>query len=99
MTVYAIAQITITDREAYNRYQSRFMDVFNRFKGRLLAADEKPQVFEGRWDWQKMVLMSFPDEAAFRDWAESPEYQAIAIDRKAGSNGVVLLVQGIGKPA
>ena len=97
MTVYAIAQITITDRVAYNRYQAHFIEVFSRYKGRLLAADEHPVVIEGQWDREKLILMSFPDEAAFREWAGSPDYQAIAVDRKAGSNGVVVLVQGIGK--
>ena len=96
MPVYAIAQITITDRAAYDRYQARFMDVFSRYRGRVLAADESPQVVEGTWDRQKVVLLSFPDEAAFREWAESPAYQEIAQDRHAGSNGVVLLVKGVG---
>ncbi len=96
MTVYAVAQISITDRTAYNRYQSRFMDVFARFKGHLLAADEAPQVLEGAWDRQKIVMMAFPDEAAFRDWMHSPAYQEISKERLAGSNGVVLLVKGFG---
>ena len=95
MTVYAIAQLTITDRTAYNRYQSRFMSVMNLYKGRLLAADEHPQVVEGQWDREKLVLLSFPDEAAFREWADSPDYQEIAKDRKAGSTAVILLVKGI----
>ena len=95
MTVYAIAQLTITDRAVYNRYQSRFMSVMNRYKGRVLAADEHPQVVEGQWDREKLVLLSFPDEAAFREWADSPDYQEIAKDRKAGSTAVVLLVKGI----
>ena len=94
--VYAIAQLTITDRATYNRYQSRFMSVMTKFKGRVLAADEKPQVVEGTWDREKVVLLSFPDEAAFREWAESPEYMEIAKDRKAGSDAVVLLVKGMG---
>ncbi|MGA8073208.1 MAG: DUF1330 domain-containing protein [Candidatus Acidiferrales bacterium] len=95
MTVYAIAQLTITDRTAYNRYQSRFMSVMNRYNGRVLAADEHPQVVEGSWDREKLVLLSFPDEAAFHEWADSPDYQEIAKDRKAGSTAVVLLVKGI----
>ena len=94
--VYAIAQLTITDRATYNRYQAKFMGVMKQFKGHVLAADEKPQVVEGRWDREKVVLLSFPDEAAFREWAESPEYLEIAKDRKAGSDAVVLLVKGIG---
>jgi uncharacterized protein (DUF1330 family) len=94
--VYAIAQLTISDRTAYNRYQARFMGVMSKYKGRVLAADEHPQVVEGAWDREKVVLLSFPDEAAFREWAESPEYREIAKDRKAGADAVVLLVKGIG---
>lgn len=93
--VYAIAQLRITDRAAYNRYQARFMDVMRKFKGRLLAADEAPRIIEGAWDREKVVLLEFPDEPAFREWAESPEYLEIAKDRKAGSEAVVLLVKGI----
>lgn len=95
MTVYAIAQITINDRDAYMRYQSRFMDVFARFNGRLLAADEQPKIIEGEWPHQKLILMSFPDEASFRAWSDSPAYREIAKDRKAGAPGVVILAKGL----
>ncbi|ARG55390.1 MULTISPECIES: DUF1330 domain-containing protein [Mycobacterium] len=95
MTVYAIAQLRFTDRAAYDRYQTRFMEVFRRHPGTLLAADDSPQVIEGRWDHQKVVLMSFPDEAAFHGWAQSPEYQEISQDRWAGADTVVLLAQGL----
>lgn len=98
MTVYAIAQLTITDRPTYQRYQERFMGVMNKYKGCLLAADESPRVVEGAWDRQKVVLMSFPDEQSFYEWAESPEYQEIAKDRKAGADAVVLLVKGRPEP-
>jgi uncharacterized protein (DUF1330 family) len=30
VTVYAIAALKFTDRDAYNRYQAAFMDVFRR---------------------------------------------------------------------
>jgi uncharacterized protein (DUF1330 family) len=95
VTVYAIAQLRFTDRAAYGRYQARFMEVFNRHQGTLLAADESPQVVEGQWDRDKVVLMSFPDEAAFRGWAESAEYQEISRDRRAGGEAVVLLAKGL----
>lgn len=96
MSVYVIAQISITDRAAYNRYQSRFLDVFRKFKGELLAADEKPEVVEGEWRREKVVLMKFPDKAAFEEWAYSPEYEEIVKDRSAGSEAVVLLVKSFG---
>lgn len=93
MSVYVIAQISIHDRESYNKYQPRFLDVFKKFKGKLLAADENPQVIEGVWERDKVILLEFPDEESFREWAFSDEYRKIAKDRKAGSNGAVLLVK------
>lgn len=94
MPVYALAQLTIHDRAAYGRYLERFMGVFSRFRGRVLASDENPVVLEGTWSHQKVVLLSFPDVDAFRAWAESSDYQEIARDRKAGATAVVLLVHG-----
>ena len=89
MTVYAIAQLKMIDRAAYDRYQARFFDVFKKFNGRLLSADEKPAIVEGAWDRDKLVLMSFPDETAFHAWADSPEYLEISKDRKTGAQAVV----------
>lgn len=95
MTVYALAQLRFTDRATYDRYQARFMEVFVGFAGRLLAADERPQVVEGAWPYEKLVLMSFPDEPAFRAWADSPAYRDIARDRLAGAETVVVLARGV----
>lgn len=96
MTVYVLAQLSMKDRSSYDRYQARFMEVFQRHRGRLLVADEAPAVLEGTWDRDKVVLMSFPDEPAFREWAESPGYLEIAKDRKRGADSVVLLLKGAG---
>jgi uncharacterized protein (DUF1330 family) len=97
MSVYAIAQLWIHDPVIYGRYVARFMDVFKNYKGRVLVADESPIMIEGKWDGHKVVVVSFPDEVSFREWAESPEYLEIAKDRKAGANSVIVLVKGIEK--
>jgi len=93
--VYAIAQLWIHDRAVYGRYMDAFMGVMKNYKGRVLVADDDPKVLEGTWDGNKIVVISFLDEASFRDWAESPEYLEIAKDRKAGAKSVIVLVKGI----
>ena len=98
VTVYVIVQLKMTDRAAYDRYQACFFDVFRKFNGRLLSADEHPAVLEGIWDRDKLVRMSFPDAAAFHAWADSPEYLEISSDRKAGAQGIVLLAKGLAAP-
>lgn len=95
MSVYIIAQLKFTERTRYDRYQSRFMGVFTKFKGRLLVADERPVVLEGEWPRDKVVIMEFPDAEAAREFQESPEYREIAVDRNAGADAVVLTVRGV----
>jgi uncharacterized protein (DUF1330 family) len=95
MSVYAIAQLWIHDPVTYGRYVNQFMEIFKNYKGRVLVADENPVIVEGPWDGNKVVVVSFPDEASFREWAESPDYLEIAEDRKAGAKSVIVLVKGI----
>jgi uncharacterized protein (DUF1330 family) len=93
--VYVIAQLTIHDRARYDRYAAGFMDVLRQFGGRLLVSDESPRVVEGTWRGDKIVVLSFADEASFEAWSSSDAYRTIAQDRIAGSEGPVLMVRGI----
>jgi len=94
MSCYVLAQLKFRDLAAYRRYQARFFEVMGPFKGRLLVADEAPQVLEGSWQRDKVVLIWFADEAAFREWESSEAYQRIARDRMAGADTVSLLLRG-----
>ncbi len=94
MTVYVIAQLLITDATFYDRYRTQFNVVVSRYKGTVLAAENSPAVVEGNWKQRKVVLMSFPEEESFLKWWESPEYRTIALDRRGGSDAVILMVKG-----
>jgi uncharacterized protein (DUF1330 family) len=60
----------------------------------LLAADEPPEIIEGR-DRDKIVLLSFSNATVFRGFFESAQYREIAKDRKPGADTLLLLVHGI----
>ncbi len=96
MTVYLIAQLKFTKRELYDRYSAAFPAVFRKFKGTLLVSDENVKVLDGKWERDKLVIMSFPDEDAAMEFRTSREYQEIAADRRAGADGIVLMAKGKG---
>ena len=77
MTVYVVGQLKFTDRAAYDRYAARFRGVLKQFGGRLLAADEQPEIIEGRWDRDKIVLLSFSDATAFRGFFVQPNIRRL----------------------
>ena len=111
MTVYVMVQLRFTERAAYDRYQARFFGVFSRYRGTLLAADAHPQVLEGEWPHDKVVLMAFHDEAAFRkelfverDIIETPAglgrgifytFGGAAIDVPLDERNMLILVAGL----
>jgi uncharacterized protein (DUF1330 family) len=41
------------------------------------------------------VVLQFPDRAAAMEFQESADYAEIAVDRKAGADAVVLMVDGL----
>lgn len=97
MSVYAVALIHIHDRDGYRTYEQGFMDIFTRYQGKLLAVDEAPSVLEGEWPWTRSVLLEFPDEAQFRAWYDSDEYQALAKHRFGASQASLAVLAGFGQ--
>jgi uncharacterized protein (DUF1330 family) len=96
MTAYIVAQIAVHDRERYDRYAAAFLPTLKPFGGRLLAADAHAEVLEGDWGFGKLNIIAFADRETALAWAASPAYQAIAPDRLAASDGLVLLASGFG---
>ncbi len=95
MTVYAVGMIKIKNADEYEKYSSQFMDVFNKFDGKLLAADFNARAAMGEWDCDRLVVMEFPDKKAFAAWATSDDYQRIAKHRDAGADVTVVLANGV----
>jgi len=95
VSVYVIVQLSIHDRERYDKYAAALPAILAQYGGEAIVADDSPRVLEGEWTGDRVVLLRFPDRDVFRAWAGSPEYQAIVGDRHAGSNAVITLVRGL----
>lgn len=95
MTVYAIAQLRIHDQAPYERYVAGFMPVLRQYGGRLVVADGEPEVMEGEWAGNRVVVLAFDDRDAVTTWVNSPEYQAIVQDRWDAAETTILLVRGV----
>jgi uncharacterized protein (DUF1330 family) len=92
--IYALAQMNVQDPDRYGRYVMKFMPILQRYGGRLLAATA-PEVVEGASPYRRAVLIAFVDRASFDAWAHSPEYQKIATDRRAATEGSVIVIEGL----
>jgi len=95
MPVYMISRMTIHDRAEYDKYAARFMEIFEKFEGKMLSVDEEPQVVGGEWNATRSVLIEFPDKPKLFAWLTSSEYQEIGKFRDAGSTAEAIIVKGL----
>ena len=96
MTVYAVALLSIHDREEYANYEAGFLEIFARHDGKILSVDEAPEILEGEWPHTRTVLLEFPSAQALDDWYRSDDYQALAQHRFNASTGSIVRIQGSG---
>jgi len=52
------------------------------------------QVLEGPWDYERCVVIEFPDVDAARGWYESDEYAPLKVIRQGASDTQMVLVAG-----
>ena len=95
MSVYIIARFKIHDRSQYDKYSAGFLEVFEKFDGKMLSVDENPTVLMGDWDDTRSVIIEFPSKKSALAWMTSDDYQAIAKHRDAGSTASSILVEGL----
>ena len=95
MPAFYVAQMTIKDAELYRTVQSRFPSVFQKYRGRVLAADSDFEVLEGQFDGSRVVIIEFQSEEDLKAWYFSPEYQETVAIRKQAANANIIIAHGM----
>ena len=95
MAGYLIAQIEITDPDAFESYRAAVPKVIAKFGGRYLVRGGEIEVREGESPISRLVIVAFDSVDQVRRFYESPEYQEILPLRLAASKGSVVIIEGI----
>jgi uncharacterized protein (DUF1330 family) len=91
---YVVAEITVTDPEAYKQYAATVPPIAAKFGGRYLVRGGQTVTVEGDPPSGRIVVIEFESLAAARSFEESPDYQAIAPLRRKAAHSRVFLVEG-----
>ncbi len=95
MPVYAISQASVDDQETLDEYVDAAMPLLQAHQVKILSFDESPTMIEGSVEHPRTVILELESAHAFRDWYESPEYQAARKLRENASRGTFILVKGL----
>lgn len=95
MAAYLVAQVEVTNPDAYQDYASKVPDVIAQYGGKYLARGGDVVALEGGDVTGRVVVLQFESIDAAKAFYNSPEYQKILPMRLANSNGKVFLVAGV----
>lgn len=90
---YWIANVTVTDPDAYQGYQALAPDAFAQHGARFLARGAA-ETLEGT-DWQRRVVIEFPSIEAARACYHSDAYQAARQNRDGACIADIALIEGL----
>ncbi len=86
MTVYLIADITVTEGSWIPDYAAQVHKLVERHGGRYLSRSGRVEQLEGEQPASTLVaLLQFPDKGAVQAFATDPEYAPFAKARQNGS--------------
>lgn len=93
MAAYFVVNADITDPELLAAYRAAARATFEGHDLRLLVSTSDAEVIEGEPKGRRVVILEFPDKAAFRAWYDSPAYQEIIKMRLDSTDGFALLAE------
>ncbi|MFQ5635371.1 MAG: DUF1330 domain-containing protein [Gammaproteobacteria bacterium] len=99
MTVYAIAQGRIDDRDMFEEYAPLARATLEAHEVKVIAFAENAKMIEGSTDFPRTIILEFESQEAFYRWYESPEYQAARDIRVQCCQGAFALVEGTAEDA
>lgn len=90
---YWIANVTVTDPEAYREYVERDTPLIEGAGGRFIVRGGEVGATEGDV-LERVVVIEFPDYETALSCYNSPEYQEVAEIRRANAESRIIVVKG-----
>ena len=85
--IIAIANLAITDPDAYRKYDKGFFPILKKYNGSFITYDDAPQHKEGDTPLKgRVILFSFQTEEEANNWFNDPDYQELSKFRRDGTN-------------
>ncbi len=94
MPAYVIFDVDIRDMDRYQDFMKQVKPALEAAGARYLARGGEYKVYEGDWTPRRIVLLEFPDLAAWETFYHGPVYQGLKSIRDECSSARLVGVAG-----
>ena len=92
---YLVAEVKVTDSEAYKPYIPKAARIVEQYGGQYLARGGKIASLEGAEPSGRVAILQFPSMADLQKFWNSPEYAEVAPIRRGASTSRFFVIEGV----
>jgi uncharacterized protein (DUF1330 family) len=96
---YVVAEINVTDTDAYREYVRAAFPIIQRYNGKFLTRGGTTVAVEGAPPAERVMIIEFPSLARAKEFEYSRDYTGIAPLRRASAESRLFIVEGSPDPA
>ncbi|MEF3076880.1 DUF1330 domain-containing protein [Methylobacter sp. Wu1] len=94
MKGYLILDLSITDFDGFKEYIEKIPGFIEKHGGRYVVQGVVPEVMEGDWKPERMVVLEFPTPIKAKEFLQDPEARLLFAIRHKTTNSKLILVEG-----
>lgn len=92
MSAFVVVEVSIQDPVVYEEYKKLTPASVEAFGGKFLIRGLPVEALEGNWDFDRLVVVEFPDRERAVNWYNSDLYRAARKIREKASSANFFIV-------
>ena len=94
MKGYLVLDLAINEISGFMEYVQKIPEFIKKHGGKYIVQGVEPELMEGSWLPQRLVLLEFPTKIAAKEFLNDPEAQQLFSLRKETTTSNLILAEG-----
>ena len=94
MNAYLILDLTIHNFNEFREYIDKIPEFIKKHSGKYIVQGVEPDVMEGDWKPERVVVIEFPSKNNAREFLQDPDAQSLFTLRHKTTTSQLILVDG-----
>lgn len=94
MKAHLVLDLTIHDLNRFMEYINKIPDFIKKHNGKYIVKGVEPEVMEGNWQPERVVIIEFPSNADAKSFLNDPDAQGLFALRHETTTSKLILVDG-----
>lgn len=94
MNAYLILDLSVNDFEMFKEYIEKIPAFIQKHDGRYIVQGVEPEIMEGNWKPERVVVIEFPSEEKAKEFLNDPDAQSLFEIRHKSTTSKLILAEG-----